>query len=143
MKRTNNKIDYSYENLSQKAAVSKSYTQLIRALGSSPSGKQWDKLKRELATHNISTAHFRVGGGNRGLRKPVEQMTTRGRVRAYLLDTRGLRCEQCQIIEWQGQVVPIEVDHIDGDRFNNSESNLRLLCPNCHALTPTWRGRSR
>lgn len=30
-------------------------------------------------------------------------------------------------------------DHIDGDKHNNSRENLRLLCPNCHSTTPTWR----
>src|SRR5579862_6565739 len=39
--------------------------------------------------------------------------------------------------------VPIEVEHIDGDWQNNHLSNLTLLCPNCHALTPTFRGLNR
>lgn len=34
---------------------------------------------------------------------------------------------------------PLELDHIDGDPDNNTEGNLRLLCPNCHSLTPTYR----
>ncbi len=35
----------------------------------------------------------------------------------------------------------MELDHIDGDNKNNLKENLRLLCPNCHAKTPTWRKR--
>ena len=35
--------------------------------------------------------------------------------------------------------IKLEVDHIDGDKYNNSRENLRLLCPNCHSTTPTWR----
>jgi hypothetical protein len=43
---------------------------------------------------------------------------------------------------WEGGPIPLELDHVDGDRRNNDPSNLRLLCPNCHALTPTYRGRN-
>jgi len=35
-------------------------------------------------------------------------------------------------------LVPIQLDHIDGDSDNNNLKNLRLLCPNCHSLTPTF-----
>ena len=38
--------------------------------------------------------------------------------------------------------LPLELDHINGDRYDNRLENLRVLCPNCHSLTPTHRGRS-
>ena len=41
-----------------------------------------------------------------------------------------------------GGSIPLELDHVDGDRTNNLLCNLRLVCPNCHALTPTYRGRN-
>lgn len=43
---------------------------------------------------------------------------------------------------WQGGTISLEIDHIDGDNTNNELSNLRYLCPNCHALTETYRGRN-
>jgi len=43
--------------------------------------------------------------------------------------------------EWLGESITLELDHIDGDRFNNDLKNLRILCPNCHSQTPTFRGR--
>lgn len=39
--------------------------------------------------------------------------------------------------------MPLEIDHIDGNSENNSEENLRLICPNCHSLTSTYRGANR
>ncbi len=39
--------------------------------------------------------------------------------------------------------VPLEIDHIDGDSENNKEENLRLICPNCHSLTPSFRNLNK
>ena len=39
--------------------------------------------------------------------------------------------------------VPLEVEHIDGNYLNNHESNLILLCPNCHSLTATYKGANK
>lgn len=46
------------------------------------------------------------------------------------------RCEVCNKAEWLGQEIPLELHHVDGDRFNNSLENLQVLCPNCHAIQP-------
>jgi 5-methylcytosine-specific restriction endonuclease McrA len=39
--------------------------------------------------------------------------------------------------------IPIQLEHIDGNSENNELSNLKLLCPNCHTLTPTWGGANK
>ena len=39
--------------------------------------------------------------------------------------------------------MPLEIDHVNGNYADNSPANLRLLCPNCHALTPTFKGLNR
>lgn len=52
-------------------------------------------------------------------------------------------CEVCEITEWNGQPITIELDHIDGNRNNHSLENLKMLCPNCHSQTPTFRGKKR
>lgn len=49
----------------------------------------------------------------------------------------------CELETWMGQKIPLTIDHIDGDNRNNELSNLIILCPNCHALTPTWCGKNK
>lgn len=61
-------------------------------------------------------------------------------LRRYLIEKYGNKCSicgWCQINPTTGKV-PVQVDHVDGDYTNNKEENLKLLCPNCHSLTPTY-----
>lgn len=51
-------------------------------------------------------------------------------------------CSSCGINEWQNKPISLEVDHIDGDSSNNYPDNIRLLCPNCHSQTPTYKFRN-
>ena len=53
------------------------------------------------------------------------------------------KCNKCKLSEWLGEKLTLEVEHIDGNHSNNERSNLEALCPNCHSLTPTWRGRNK
>lgn len=52
------------------------------------------------------------------------------------------KCENCGLTEWLGNPIPLELHHIDGDRNNNVLENYQLLCPNCHALTDSYRGKN-
>lgn len=66
-------------------------------------------------------------------------------VKEYLINTRGDECEVCGFSEKHpedGKSI-IQMDHIDGNYMNNHPDNLRLLCPNHHALTPTYGGRNK
>ena len=51
-------------------------------------------------------------------------------------------CENCGLTEWLGEPIPLEVHHKDGNRHNNVLENFQLLCPNCHALTDSYRGKN-
>jgi len=64
-------------------------------------------------------------------------------VKKFLIDLRGYKCESCHNSEWLGQKIPLELEHVDGHSDNNDFLNLRLLCPNCHALTPTYKGKNK
>lgn len=66
-------------------------------------------------------------------------------VRRYIFDKYNHKCAECgwsKINPYTGRL-PLEVEHIDGDATNNAEENLTLLCPNCHSLTPTYRGANK
>jgi 5-methylcytosine-specific restriction endonuclease McrA len=52
-------------------------------------------------------------------------------------------CNSCDITEWKGIKISLELDHIDGDTHNNIRTNLRYLCPNCHSITDTYKGKNR
>lgn len=50
------------------------------------------------------------------------------------------RCELCEKTEWNNKPIPLELHHLDGNRFNNTLDNLAILCPNCHAQQPNNSG---
>lgn len=55
----------------------------------------------------------------------------------YLRDTYT-SCQICGISDWNNKPITLQIDHIDGDAINNSYSNLRVICPNCHSQTETY-----
>ena len=52
-------------------------------------------------------------------------------------------CSCCGIESWMDKPLNMELDHIDGNRTNHKLENLRMLCPNCHAQTDTYRSKNR
>ena len=76
--------------------------------------------------------------------RPLSNCRDPRAIRQYLIRTRGHQCEECQYSRWtKDRLIPLEVDHVDGNHTNNTEENLKLLCPNCHALTPTFKARNK
>jgi len=52
------------------------------------------------------------------------------------------QCEDCGIKEWNNKIISFDLEHIDGNSSNNLLENLKILCPNCHSQTPTYKGRN-
>jgi len=134
-----------------------SIRQALLRLGVAPYGGNYEVFKRAVVAFGISTDHFTgrasplaspEGSRSRPLADYFEgraKVTNTHRFRRRLLreGVFALRCGQCNRSEWLGEVMPLELHHVDGNRSNNATSNLLLLCPNCHALTTTYRGKNK
>jgi hypothetical protein len=104
----------------------------------------------------LEASHFMGQGWRKGSRlpvvpaRPLEKVLVTGtlvktsQLRERLIRTRlkAERCEMCGKERWNGRPIPLELDHVNGKRDDNRLSNLRLLCPNCHAQTDNYRGRN-
>jgi hypothetical protein len=65
------------------------------------------------------------------------------RIKEYLIDTRGNKCYNCEITEWNNKSIVMDLEHIDGNSENNHIDNLALICPNCHSQTNTYKNRNK
>lgn len=61
----------------------------------------------------------------------------------YLIELHEGKCQVCELSEWQGQPMPLVIDHIDGNAYNNILLNLRVICNNCDALSPTFKNKNK
>lgn len=93
--------------------------------------------------YKIYIRQWKLGlvSGNRG----KQTFNLSGHIIRYLTEKYDGKCSQCGWHEINGSLgyPPLEIDHMDGDANNNDESNLSLLCPNCHSLTPNFRNLNK
>jgi Zn finger protein HypA/HybF involved in hydrogenase expression len=76
------------------------------------------------------------------LATPFEELGMENK-RRRVFEEQEHRCNCCGISEWQGFKIVLELEHKDGNNQNNTRENLEGLCPNCHSITDTWRGRNK
>ena len=140
--------------LRQAVANSRSIRQVLIQLELKPAGGNYTQIKASIQRLQLNTQHFTGRrwnhGGRFGPKRSLEALLGSTTVTSYRLKQRLLsegwmeaRCSHCRNSHWLGGAIPLELDHIDGCPTNNRFENLRLLCPNCHALTPTYRSRRR
>jgi hypothetical protein len=68
-----------------------------------------------------------------------------GSYKNYLISKFGEKCMECgwDKVNPFSKKIPIELEHIDGNSENNKLENLKLLCPNCHSLTSTYKALNK
>lgn len=152
MKTTRTREEYEHA-----AKSSHSIAGMCRSLGIKTSGGNYRVIHNAIRKYALDISHFTGQGWNIGLEfKPCEEkplneiLTSNSTFQSFKLKKRLLKegikrsiCEKCGLEQWLGATIPLELHHINGDNQDNRLENLQLLCPNCHALTDSYRGKNK
>ncbi len=148
---------WSIFQLKRAANESLSIRQILAKLGLKEAGGNYSQIKKYLVLYQIDVRHFKGRAWNKGIKMPFrpklllsEVLTKHNYFQSYKLKSRlfkeGLKSKKCELCGWSEKAldgrIPLELDHINGDSKDNRLQNLRILCPNCHSLQPTHRGRN-
>ncbi len=143
-----------------KKAVKSSYSirEVIKKLGLVPAGGNYVQINKTITENEIDTSHFTGQGWRKNRtfeyapRVALESiLNNKTSFQSFKLKRRliadGIKKPECELCGWaecspDGRI-PVELDHINGDRNDNRLENLRILCPNCHSLQPTHRGMNQ
>lgn len=63
--------------------------------------------------------------------------------RLFKEEIKKRQCEICGLTKWLEKPISFELDHKDGDKTNHKLLNLRIVCPNCHSQTETYRSKNK
>lgn len=152
------KRSWTDEQLITAVKESRSYRAVLIRIGLIPAGGNYDQIKRRVQELAIPVNHFTGKGWNVGglfvpkPAAPIEQLLVENsEVQSFKLKiklyAKGLKQPKCELCGWAAVApdgrIPLELDHINGVRKDNRLENLRILCPNCHSLQPTHRGKNK
>lgn len=145
-----NRRRWSNQQLIDAVAVSDTISGVLRIVGLSQRGAgNYRTVKHHIERLQLDTTHFLGAGwrhGRPGPKKPLETWLRRGsNANSSILRRRLIResvmeprCARCRRTHWEGEPIPLHLEHVDGDHNNNELDNLCVLCANCHNLTPTY-----
>lgn len=149
---------WTKEQLIEAVKSSKSIRQVIIKLGLIPAGGNYNQLQKFFEIYKINTKHFTGKVWNKGMTgtgKPkillTDILVKNSNYQSFKLKNRlflaNLKKPACELCGWAMKSadgrLPLELDHINGNNKDNRIENLQVLCPNCHSLQPTHRGRNR
>ena len=147
---------YTREDLEQAVLSSYTWAEVCRKVGIKPATGSQSHLKARVVKEGIDFSHFKGKHFKKGMillseRQPLElYLNNQKPIKSHTLRNRLIqegykecRCEKCGLSEWLGEEVPLELDHIDSNHWNNNISNLQILCPNCHAILTRERRKLR
>ena len=151
----NKKTKHDIEDIKKHVRESFTIAEVIRKIGWKTQGSNYKTVKKWIAIYNLDISHFTGQSHNKGKKrktkanKPIEYYlveygTECGNLKKRLIDEGFLPrcCSNCKRTEWLGNAIPLELHHKNGNSFDNKIENLQLLCPNCHSLTPNYRGKN-
>lgn len=119
------------------AAKCYSIAEMCIEFGLLPRGGNYGTIKGNIKKYNIDISHFTGQAWNKDNFSLTPQNTKA--IKLKLIRDRGHQCEKCKLTEWFEIPITLELEHVDGNRTNNKDENLKLFCPNCHSQTPTWK----
>lgn len=152
----NDRSLYSVEYIREIVLKSKNITEVCRNIGIMDRGGSHSFIKNKIKLYNIDTSHFlskkdlkQTRSDTKDINVILIQNSTYSsshslKKRLYKEGLKRPICEQCgQGEEWQGKTLSLHLDHINGIHNDNRIENLKILCPNCHAITDTYCGKNR